>query len=177
MLRFNYNYFLTSFSEGYNNLFANYSEGIGIHPQIYVWFYIVKLHLETSDVNTDMAAEGNPNLKKYANKHQIHKEHIRTRLMLNLKHAQITLASYLLSFGQNIDNKQTDDMLEDIEDEIEKDTEAEKPIIKQDPGGHSKISKKYVYDYHMINILIQILHYTLLNSGNITISLDNCHAA
>ena len=68
-------------------------------------------------------------------------------------------------------------MLEDIEDEIEKDTEAEKPIIKQDPGGHSKISKKYVYDYHMINILIQILHYTLLNSGNITISLDNCHAA
>ena len=130
------------FSEGYNNLFANYSEGIGIHPQIYVWFYIVKLHLETTHIRTDMADEGNPNLSKYDNRRQIHKEHIRTRLMLNLKNAQISLAEYLLSFGNNIDNKQTDNMLEDIEDEIAKDAATEKSIVEKNPGGHSKISQK-----------------------------------
>ena len=64
--------------------------------------------------------------------------------MLNLKNCTISLSSYMLSFGTSIDCKETDIMVEDIEDELNKDEAFEKASepVEVTPGCHSKVSQK-----------------------------------
>ena len=106
---------------------------------------MVKELLEKSDTAASMCYVGNPNLKSYTQ--SVVRKRIETNrinLMLNLKNCTISLSSYMLSFGTSIDCKETDIMVEDIEDELNKDEAFEKASepIEVTPGCHSKVSQK-----------------------------------
>ena len=105
---------------------------------------MIKDNLEITDTKGNMALLGNPNLKSY-NQSTVKKriQDTRTKLMLSLKDCTITLAEYMLSFGSSIDCKDTNCIMDDLEDEIEKDEELAKPqATKVTPGCHSKVSNK-----------------------------------
>lgn len=126
-----------------NSKIANNTDGVVKHPPLFVWYQMVKERLQWTDTGSTMAEVGNPNLYSYtASTKRKKTETLRINLMLNLKNHLISLPKYLLAFGTSIDNKDTDEMIEDIEDELEKEEALAKAAepTPQKAGKHSKVS-------------------------------------
>ena len=128
-----------------NNRIANHSDGVVKHPPLFVWFQMTKEKLELSDIGASMAEVGNANLKTYTQTTQRKRvESTRTELMLNLRNCVISLPKYMLSFGTSLDCKDTDEIIDDLDVELEREEELEKATKPAEvtPGVHSKVSQK-----------------------------------